>query len=256
MKKAVAALFVLLSMCGVLLFVYHPVAPDTAYETAALLLESPSEEIYVAGREGADQDEVFRALESVIPAPFLLRYVGYEQLPVPVMRYTLERRGKAAQAQAELLATGLAREATAGLTDPMDKLRALHDFVVMHCVYDAATAESLDELDGFSTPFTAYGVLAEGKAVCAGYARAYMLLCQTIGLEVIYVTSEEMNHGWNAVRVGGETLFVDCTFDDPIPDMGQYALHDYCLVTADELRKTHTWDEAFYEGLLDQMENN
>ena len=253
---AVTAVIAALAVAAGLFAYFQPVRPDSAYETAGLLLGAPGETLWVIGEAGGDQDAVFRALEAGVPAPFALRCATYPDLPVQVTRFTLERRGKAAQAQAELLADGLAHEATEGMTDPLEKLRALHDLVVYTCAYDERTARGRDELDGFSAPFTAYGVLAEGKAVCAGYARAYMLLAQAVGLDVIYITSNEMDHGWNAVRLDGQTYFIDCTFDDPVPDMGQYALHDFCLVTAETLRRTHTWDETFYEGLLDTLEKN
>ena len=74
------------------------------------------------------------------------------------------------------------------------------------------------------------------------------------GIKTIYVASEEMNHGWNAVRLDGQTYFIDCTFDDPVPDRGQYVSDQFFMLTAEELSKTHVWDEAFYEQVLDNME--
>ena len=80
------------------------------------------------------------------------------------------------------------------------------------------------------------------------------MLCKAAGIQVIYVASEEMNHGWNAVRLGGTTYYIDCTFDDPIPDRGEYVSDQYFMLTGDELAQTHTWNEAFYEQLLDSLE--
>ena len=80
------------------------------------------------------------------------------------------------------------------------------------------------------------------------------MLCKAAGIQVIYVASEEMNHGWNAVRLGGTTYYIDCTFDDPIPDRGEYASDQYFMLTGEELAQTHTWNEAFYEQLLDSLE--
>ena len=62
-----------------------------------------------------------------------------------------------------------------------------------------------------------------------------------------------MNHGWNAVRLDGETYYIDCTFDDPVPDRGEYVSGQYFMQTAEELSRTHVWDETFYEQLLDSM---
>ena len=83
-----------------------------------------------------------------------------------------------------------------------------------------------------------------------------MLLCLAAGMDAIYVADEGMNHGWNAVRLEGETYFIDCTFDDPVPDQGQYVSHEYFLRTADELAQTHTWDREFYERIMDAKWGN
>ena len=80
------------------------------------------------------------------------------------------------------------------------------------------------------------------------------MLCDAAGIPAVYVASEQMNHGWNAVRLGGTTYYIDCTFDDPIPDRGEYVSDQYFMLTGDELAQTHTWNEAFYEQLLDSLE--
>ena len=139
----------------------------------------------------------------------------------------------------------------AGLTQDTEKLRALHDLLVRSCVYDLETAEKEGATDGAAAPFTAYGALVDGKAVCAGYARAFVLLCQAAGMDAIYIADERMNHGWNAVRLDGKTYFIDCTFDDPVPDRGEYVSHEYFLRSAEELAETHTWDREFYERVMD-----
>ena len=147
----------------------------------------------------------------------------------------------------------LAAEAvTDGMTDA-EKLRALHDTLVRLCEYDVDTAAQ-QAPDGATAPFAADGALLDHKAVCAGYGRAFGMLCEAAGLETVYVASEEMNHGWNAVRLDGQTYYIDCTFDDPVPDRGEYVSDQYFMLTAEELSETHVWDEAFYEQLLDSME--
>ena len=39
-----------------------------------------------------------------------------------------------------------------------------------------------------------------------------------------------------------------------IPDRGEYVSDQYFMLTGDELAQTHTWNEAFYEQLLDSLE--
>ena len=113
------------------------------------------------------------------------------------------------------------------------------------------TAQNESSVDGASAPFTAYGALVDGKAVCAGSARAFVMLCQAAGLDAVYVADSGMNHGWNAVRLDGQTYFIDCTFDDPVPDQGEYVSEDYFLLTAREMQSTHVWDLEFYERVMD-----
>ena len=133
-----------------------------------------------------------------------------------------------------------------------EKLRALHDTLIRQCEYDVDTAEE-DAPDGSAPAFAADGALLDHKAVCAGYGRAYETLCKAAGIQVIYVASEEMNHGWNAVRLDGRTWVIDWTFDDPVPDRGQYVSEEFFLVDAAQLAETQQWDRVFCEQALDSL---
>lgn len=63
------------------------------------------------------------------------------------------------------------------------------------------------------------------------------------------------NEPWLECRAAGRhNYYIDCTFDDPIPDRGEYVSDQYFMLTGDELAQTHTWNEAFYEQLLDSLE--
>ena len=222
---------------GVFWLPYVQAVPtESVYQAAALLTQEAENggSGMTFRDDGLDADEVYRALEAQYPYAFALHAVT---------------RQEQAREYARVLAAGsISQTMTAE-----EKLRALHDMLIRLCEYDVDTA-ALDTPDGAAAPFAADGALLDHKAVCAGYGRAYEMLCEAAGLKVIYVASEEMNHGWNAVRLGGTTYYIDCTFDDPIPDRGEYVTDRYFLLTAEELAETHTWDKAFYEQLLDSME--
>lgn len=88
-----------------------------------------------------------------------------------------------------------------------------------------------DNLRTYAAEHTALGALCDGKAVCEGYALAYALLCQAAGLEcqtiVGYVTGYEGSedaHAWNKVKVNGQWMYVDSTFDDGNPVSNKYLL--------------------------------
>lgn len=238
---------------GVFWLPYVQAVPAESVYQAAVLLTQEAEN----GGSGMtfrddelDADEVYRALEAQYPYAFALHAVTR---PNHTIELTPEVSRQARQEQAREYARVLAAGSISQTMTAEEKLRALHDMLIRLCEYDVDTA-ALDTPDGAAAPFAADGALLDHKAVCAGYGRAYEMLCEAAGLKVIYVASEEMNHGWNAVRLGGTTYYIDCTFDDPIPDRGEYVTDRYFLLTAEELAETHTWDKAFYEQLLDSME--
>ncbi len=236
-----------LSGCSLLMPAETASTPiDAAMKTVDVLADG-SDSIRLRGAE-LDGDELFQAMEAVWPYAFTMGMTVYGDGTTEVK---IEVADQARQEQAATLARGMAEQATEGLTDEREKLRALHDALVRHCVYDVETAENESSVDGSSAPFTAYGALIDGKAVCAGYARAFVLLCQAAGLDAIYVADDSMNHGWNAVRVDGQTYFIDCTFDDPVPDQGEYVSDDYFMLTTEQLQSTHVWDAEFYERVMD-----
>lgn len=74
---------------------------------------------------------------------------------------------------------------------------------------------------------TAYGVLIDRKAVCAGYSRAYQCLLNKIGIKawsvkgqsVDPVTGGSVNHEWNLLWLDGNCVYVDVTWDDQQQDI-------------------------------------
>lgn len=251
--KLLSFIFVLAGAAAVLLYPRLS-APrvQSAIEAAAVLeetIESGGDRVTFRAEE-IDLDAVYSALEARYPYAFALhatRRIGRTtELRVEVSR---PARQEQAWSYAQVLAAENVRE---GMTD-VQKLTALHDALIRLCRYDVDTAAETAP-DGATAPFAADGALLDHKAVCAGYGRAFGMLCEAAGLKAIYVASGEMNHGWNAVRIDGETYFIDCTFDDPVPDRGEYISRRYFLQTADQLAKTHTWDQSFYEQVLDSLE--
>ncbi|GHV08481.1 hypothetical protein FACS1894217_11000 [Clostridia bacterium] len=119
-----------------------------------------------------------------------------------------------------------------------EKYKALHDWVVNNTVYD---------LNAPNAGQSAYNSLVGGRAVCNGYAKAFMLLCRTAGLPCVFVTGTAWNsgggggHAWNMVIDNGQWLFVDTTWDDPLTSNGQQVLRDdYFMLTASQIAKDHS----------------
>ena len=123
--------------------------------------------------------------------------------------------------------------------DDLSKLCSFHDALVRKCVYT----------DKAESPYTAYGCLVEGEAVCEGYSKAFLLLCQRAGIDCIPVfgiTNEDGGtpHMWNKVRLDGEWYNVDVTWDDPVSNIGaDFVRHDYLCVTDSKILIDHTFED-------------
>ena len=122
-----------------------------------------------------------------------------------------------------------------GLSD-RNKVKAIHDYIILNAAYD----EPLLELD-ISTyqnhpSFTPYGIYYLNTAVCSGYARAFMQLTRLVNIPSVMVSSQNMNHAWNMVYVDGEWLFLDVTWNDPIPDREGRVLYTYYLKSLEQFK--------------------
>ncbi|MCM1307801.1 MAG: hypothetical protein NC223_04300 [Butyrivibrio sp.] len=126
-----------------------------------------------------------------------------------------------------------------------DKVKAIHDYIVMNVEYPAY----IDM--GNRSLFTAEGALINRLAVCQGYAEAFSLLCFKAGIqtEMVYGTAdngEEIeSHAWNLVRVDGVWYQLDVTWDDPVSvnSSGSSNLrYNYFLVPDSVMNRNHMAD--------------
>ena len=92
-----------------------------------------------------------------------------------------------------------------------EKVQRIHELVCQKVVYNDSFFD-----EGFSeeTAFTqsAYSVLCMDTTVCAGYAEAVQMMCNSAGIDTLCVTSAD--HQWNKVRVNGAWYNVDATWAD------------------------------------------
>ena len=88
----------------------------------------------------------------------------------------------------------------------LQKAVFLHDFIVSNCTYDHSDNPGRYGMDA---------AILDHTAVCQGYATAYEYLMNRAGVVCEYVSSRQLNHGWNRVQIDGEYYYVDCTWDDP-----------------------------------------
>ena len=118
----------------------------------------------------------------------------------------------------------------AGASD-YQKSEILHDFVDERTEYAMGTDNQ-----------TAYGSLVLGEAVCAGYARAYQLLLQAVGIRCWYVSGHSYDpngqliaHAWNLVFLDGKCCYTDVTWDDHRPAN----FHHYLNLSLEQISVDH-----------------
>lgn len=123
---------------------------------------------------------------------------------------------------------------------------AIHDYLALHTRYDYAAVESGSKDN--PNMYNAYGVLVNGLAVCHGYALAYIDLLREVGVESYFVSSSNLNHGWNVINTESGWYYSDVTWDDPRPNIGEYTndgdymgycQHDYFMNTKAQIEQNH-----------------
>lgn len=141
----------------------------------------------------------------------------------------------------------------------LEKIIAAHDYLIENCAYNWIVG-TWTAYDNTYNPqlypkkddevYSAYGALVNGDAVCQGYALAFKLLLDEMGINTVITSSDPMNHAWNLVELDGEWYHVDVTWDDPTPDRPNGGSYSYFMLsdtTIEELGKEkgqnhHGWE--------------
>lgn len=122
-----------------------------------------------------------------------------------------------------------AADITYGFETAYDKARAIHDWIVLNHFYDNDSFGTLNRKRQ-----DAVAVMEYGMAVCEGYANLACALIRNCGIEVKYISSSSMNHGWNHVNVGTadnpDWRLLDCTWDDPTGKPADFIQWENCLI--------------------------
>ena len=139
-----------------------------------------------------------------------------------------------------------------------NKALFVHDYIVNNTRYASEKLGlSYNGLWG-----TAYGCLVDGSAVCQGYAEAYNLIMQKLGIEcgVCSGQSDRGSHAWNYVKIDGRYYWVDLTWDDPEAE-GDADIdklrHNYFMINDELLLRTRTLNESqYYVPVCDSLDRN
>jgi hypothetical protein len=129
-----------------------------------------------------------------------------------------------------------------------EKVLEINNFITKTAVYDPnggiTDKESIYAHD-------VYGVFVDRNhyAVCDGYSKAFLLLCEREGIESVVVfgtsTKDRVNHAWNYVKVDGEWYGMDVTWNDNSNNSNSYFLKG-----ADTFFTTHQQGVFLLDGLI------
>lgn len=159
----------------------------------------------------SEYERVVYAMQMDCPELFQWRGIGtlwsYDSSRLtsvePVYRMSeSEYRSKASRIHA---VTASLKAETAGYRDEYDVEKAVYCWLIDNCYYLVLNDPTAH----------ADAALCDGRAQCAGYARALQLMLRNLGIECVYVCSiPEGDHSWIKAKINGNWYNVDVTWDD------------------------------------------
>ena len=172
------------------------------------------------------------------------------------LHYALERGAKPIikeGSNAEVVyekAKSVLREIISDDMTDVQKVKAIHDWLVMNVVYDD---DLLKLLYGGSTNLKKYngfyleGVFLDNKAVCEGISKAFTVMCNIEGIPCVSVEGiqtgnpDGAGHAWNKVYVDGKWYIADATSDGTIIG-GEFEVlsYKYFLISEEEFKVKYT----------------
>ncbi|MGH4123359.1 MAG: transglutaminase domain-containing protein [Clostridium sp.] len=117
------------------------------------------------------------------------------------------------------------------------KEKVIHDYIVSHVAYDTTISK-----------FTAYEALKNGTTVCSGYAQLAYKMLNEVGIEtkIVLGKGNGEDHAWNLVKLHDAWYHLDCTWDDPLPDIKGRVLYNYYNLNDKKISEDHTFVKSDY----------
>ena len=117
-----------------------------------------------------------------------------------------------------------------------EKERYIHDFICQNVRYDKLKKPYSHEI---------IGPLGQGVGVCEGIAKSVKILCDALGLWCIIAVSEanpdqgvKYRHAWNILKLDGQYVHLDATFDNSLGH-GGVIRYDYFNLDDKRLFRDH-----------------
>jgi len=145
---------------------------------------------------------------------------------------------------------GILNQITTPDMSDFQKETSIHDYIVTHTKYSVTGNPD--------TLASAESVLIDGIGQCQGYSEAMSLLLGLSGITSRIVSGTAYGsdgiavaHAWNQVLINSIWYHVDVTWDDPIPDTGDYATHVYMNRSDEFMKSDHIWSDLFQTCPID-----
>lgn len=132
----------------------------------------------------------------------------------------------------------------------VEKINLVHDYIINNTKYDSDRSD-LNIIKYKSD--IAYGPLFENYAICGGYSDLMAIFLEDLNIKNYKVSTDK--HVWNVVKINGNWLHIDLTWDDPITSDGSNILdHKFLLINTKkllEIEKTqHNFNDKIYKELV------
>lgn len=115
------------------------------------------------------------------------------------------------KAKFESVVNTIAQQAAMASND-FDKVKFVHDFLINNFQYDSTLTND-----------SAYDMFVNKTGICTAYTGAFNAVMAKLNIPCTFVKSNDMQHAWSMVQLGGNWYHVDVTWDDPIGGSLTYA---------------------------------
>ena len=113
----------------------------------------------------------------------------------------------------ESLTAALKEIIKAGMTD-YEKEKAVYDYIFKNANYNYKNLNPVVDDTVEDNSHTPYGFFRDHSVICVGYATTFKLFMDALDIECrIIHSTEQGEHAWNVVKIGGKWHHVDVFFD-------------------------------------------
>ncbi|MCB2299122.1 transglutaminase domain-containing protein [Clostridium tagluense] len=185
-----------------------------------------------------DIDEILKAddyLESCIKS-YQCSYKGYENDVTINFAFSFYTT-KIQEDYVNLQVTEILKNIIKVSMNDDQKEKVIHDYIVAHVAYDTTLSR-----------FSAYEALKNGTTVCSGYAQLAYKMLNEVGIEtkIVLGKGNGEDHAWNLVKLNNIWYHLDCTWDDPVPDIKGRVLYNYFNLNDKKISENHIFEKSDY----------